>query len=251
MSKVYLVNVAANRGHASIARCPIFENDTFIFVPFPRPGTHGRRACAKRAQPFLRGVDPRDVHDDPDWEALTYGDNCANPRALALKRVQPNDILLFWALLWRNRGSDWSGFSGEHGWYLIGALRVREILDGGQRAADAAMANRARAARSVHFASGEPLAADNRVFIGSRRYSKLFPKAVDFQVTQGSGLIYRTLRTAGGHRLNRLGKRSWFTATRACRAIWDLDEPEERKRAQIAATAIRDYTGYDLLDQMA
>jgi hypothetical protein len=248
MSKVYLVNVGANRGHSSIARCPIFDDDRFVFVPFPHPGIHGRRPCPKRAQPFLRGVDPRDVHDDPDWKALSYADNCANPRALALKRVQPNDILLFWALLWRNRGRDWSGFSGEHGWYLIGALRVREILDAGQRADEAAAAHRARAARSVHFDPGKPLGADNRVFIGSRRYSKLFPKAVDFQVTQGSGLIYRTIRTAGGDKLNRLGKRSWFTATRACRAIWDLDEPEQRTRAQIAATAIKDYTGYDLFD---
>jgi hypothetical protein len=251
MSKVYLVNVGANRGHAAIARCPIFKDDTFIFVPFPHPGEHGSRVCPKRAQPFLRGVDPRDVHDDPDWDALTYGDNCANPRALALTRVQPKDILLFWALLWRNRGGDWSGFSGEHGWYLIGALRVTEILDSGQRADDASPANRTRAARSVHVEPGEPLPPKNRVFIGSRRHSKLFPRAVDFQVTQGSGLIYRTIRTAKGHRLNRLGKRSWFTSTRACRAIWNLNDAEERKRADIAATAVKDYTGYDLLDQLS
>jgi hypothetical protein len=168
-----------------------------------------------------------------------------------LKRVQPNDILLFWALLWRNRGSDWLGFTDEHSWYLIGAIRVREILDAGQRAEDSTAANRARAARSVHFEPGKPLAQDNRVFIGGRRYSKLFPKAVDFEVRQGSGLIYRTIRTTAGHRLNRLGKRSWFSATRACRAIWDLDQAQECKRAQIAARAIRDYTGYDLLDQVA
>jgi hypothetical protein len=105
-----------------------------------------------------------------------------------------------------------------------------------------------RAARSVHFDPGKPLGADNRLFIGSRRYSKLFPKAVDFQVTQSSGLIYRTIRTADGHRLNRLGKRSWFASTRACRAIWDLDQPEQRARAQIAATAIKGYTDYDLFD---
>src|SRR5207249_2027096 len=160
----------------------------------------------------LRGIDSRDVHDDPDWESLTYSDNCGNPPALALKRVQPSDILLFWALLWRNLGRDWSGFTGEHGWYLIGALRVREVLDEGQRADDATAPNRARAARSVHFQPGKPLEPDNRVFISSRRYSKLFPKAVDFQVTQGSGLIYRTIRTAAGHRLNRLGKHSWFSA---------------------------------------
>ncbi|PYK65022.1 MAG: hypothetical protein DME50_10590, partial [Verrucomicrobia bacterium] len=162
MSKIYLVNVGANRGHASVARCPIFEDDTFVFVPFPHPGTHGRRGCPKRAQPFLRGIDSRDVHDDPDWESLTYSDNCGNPPALALKRVQPSDILLFWALLWRNLGRDWSGFTGEHGWYLIGALRVREVLDEGQRADDATAPNRARAARSVHFQPGKPLEPDNR-----------------------------------------------------------------------------------------
>jgi hypothetical protein len=256
MSKVYLVNVGANTAHRSNARCPIFEDGRFIFVPFSHPGEWGRRPCLRQAQPFLRNIDPHEVHDDPDWPNLTYGDNCANRRARALRRVQPNDILLFWSLLWRNTGSDWSGFSGQRAWYLIGALRIREILDEGQRALEAANDDhRARAVRCVHFDPGEPLASDNRVFIGCRRYSMLFPKAVDLEVAQASrgpcsGLIYRTIRSASGHYLNRYGQRSWYTVTRACRAIWDLDDPVERARAEIAASAIQDYTGYDLLDDI-
>jgi hypothetical protein len=31
----------------------------------------------------------------------TYGDFCTNPRARALLSATRNDVLLFWALLWR------------------------------------------------------------------------------------------------------------------------------------------------------
>jgi hypothetical protein len=45
------------------------------------------------------------THDDPDWTNLTYGDDCANGRAGSLKQVTEGDILLFWGMLWGNRGS--------------------------------------------------------------------------------------------------------------------------------------------------
>src|SRR5438874_1236602 len=82
-------------------------------------------------------------------------------------------------------------FAGQRGWYLIGALRVSEILEEGQTLKDAKRANRMRAAKNVHLVDGV-IGDGQRVFIGSKRRSRLFRRAVDLQTTQGSGLLFRT-----------------------------------------------------------
>jgi hypothetical protein len=51
--------------------------------------------------PCIRVRDDIKCHLDPDWDRLTYGDRCANPRAKSLLKAQKGDILLFWALLWK------------------------------------------------------------------------------------------------------------------------------------------------------
>ena len=156
----------------------------------------------------LRRIDPRDTHNDPDWQNLTYGDDCRDPRSTALRNVVEDDILLFWALLWRNTVRAWDTFTGERGWYLIGALRVREILEAGQRPTDAKPTRIARAQESVQFVRGR-LDTSNRLFLGCTRYSRLFPAAVDLQVGKPSGLLYRTLRTAQGTPLRLGAKPDW------------------------------------------
>src|SRR5437868_14028056 len=117
MSKIFLVNVGANVKHQARARSPIFDNDRFIFVSFPL--TEGEEPGLKpyppAARPFTRNVGIYETHADPDWDNLTYGDYTANGRAAALKRAAPGDVLLFWALLWRNHGGGWKGFTGEKG----------------------------------------------------------------------------------------------------------------------------------------
>jgi hypothetical protein len=248
MSKVYLSNVGANTSDSSRARSPIFENNRFIYVPFSckSHGANGHFEYPKATRPFIRNMQGRSTHRDPDWNNLTYGDKCSNRRAAALRRVETGDILLFWGLLWRNEGKTWQSFTHERGWYLIGASRVSEILEEGQTPKDAKRANRKRAAKNVHFHRGV-LDPDNRVFIGSTHYSKLFPRAVDLQATQGSGLLFRAIRTAGGLRLRRHGKRNWISSTRACRVIWNLDDSEQLTRARVVRNAISRKTGYNLL----
>jgi hypothetical protein len=246
MSKIYLINVGANTSHRGTARSPIFEHDTFLYVSFPHAGEPGTRPYPPSARRFIRNVDPLHTHFDPDWENLTYGDYCRNRRAVALRRAEVGDTLLFWSLLWRNTGQRWEDFTGERGWYLIGALRISEILEEGQSPKDAKPSNAKRAAKNAHFCQ-RILDPDNRVFIGSIRYSTLFPKAVDLEATRTSGLLFETIRTAGGLRLKPHGKRNWYSSTRACRVIWDLDEPEERARTNVARKAILGKTGYDLL----
>jgi hypothetical protein len=246
MSKVYLVNVGANSAHSSTARSPLFDDGSFVFVSFPHPGMRGVRPYPLEALPFVRGIDIHDTHGDPDWQYLTYGDGCDSPRARALKRVVEDDVLLFWGLFWRNNGDGWDAFTGERRWCMIGALRVREILEAGQRAADASPSRIKRARRNVHFYRGE-LDPGNRVFIGCTRYSRLFPVAVDLEVGKRSGLLYRTIRTASGNVLALGGKPDWNSSLRSCRPVWDLADPKSRRLAQIARDRIHQRTGYDLL----
>ncbi len=246
MSKVYLVNVGANTAHRSIARSPLFDDGSFVFVSFPHPGTCGVRPYSVEARPFVRGIDIHDTHGDPDWENLTYGDVCDNARARSLNRVVENDILLFWGLVWVNKGDDWGAFTGERRWCLIGALRVREILEPGQRSSDASPSRSKRARHNVHFYRGE-LDPEHRVFIGCTRYSQLFPVAVDFEIGKRSGLLYRTIRTAGGQALTPGGKPDWNSSLRTCRPIWDLADTKSRRLAQIVRDRIYDTSDYDLL----
>jgi hypothetical protein len=245
MSRVYLINVGANTSHSSIARSPIFNDAHFIFVPFPTKDK-GLRPYSTEAMPFVRVTDIHYTHADPDWENLTYGDYCKNPRALALRNVAENDTLLFWALLWRNSGKTWDAFTGERCWCLIGALRVREILKDGQRPEDAKDSRVERARQNAHFYRSK-LDTGDRVFIGCTRYSQFFSRAVDLEVTIDSGLLYKVVRTAKGDPLRLNGTPRWNSSLRACRVIWDLNDPESRARAEITANAIHRQTGYDLL----
>jgi hypothetical protein len=161
-----------------------------------------------------------------------------------LWKAEVGDILLFWALLWRNYGKTWQSFSGERAWSLIGALRIGEILEASDTAKNAKSAT--RASKNAHLADGI-IGDGQRVFIGSKRSSKLFPRAVDLQTTRGSGLLYRTISAASGRRLGLRSKIPWNSSTRTCRVIWDLKNPEHRARARIARNAIFRHTGYDLL----
>src|SRR5689334_98075 len=101
MSKVYLLNIGANTGHKAKARSPVFGDGSFKFVSYPCSQDEGRTYPAEM-RPFVHGEES--THLDPDWEALTYGDYCRNPRASALRDAKENDVLLFWALLWENAG---------------------------------------------------------------------------------------------------------------------------------------------------
>jgi hypothetical protein len=55
---------------------------------------------------------------------MTYGDNCeSSPRAAALKRVAPGDLIFFIARLRRARGT-----RSRFDFYLVGFLEVSEVL---------------------------------------------------------------------------------------------------------------------------
>lgn len=133
MTRIFLINVGANLSHQGRARCPLFPDGTFVYVPFPLDGDEGGRwPYPTNAWPFTYNLRWHQTHVDPDWPYLTYGDYFSNPRAAALHTLVPHDILLFWALLWDNDGDNWFDFSKRRSWHLIGSLRIEEALWPGQ-----------------------------------------------------------------------------------------------------------------------
>ena len=243
MSTIYLINVGANSAHSSIARSPRFSDGTFVFVPFPWDGDRIRRYPAN-CKAFVRTAAL--THDDPDWPNLTYGDDCGNSRAGNLRRVSEGDILLFWGLLWNNIGNTWLDFTGQKGWYLLGALRVCEVLMDGQSPKHARGENVARARRNVHFINGV-LPFGHRVFIGDPRYSTLFSHAVDLEGDRHDGLVYRTMRDKNGNRLDLNDHAKFYSYLRTCRPMWDLDVANDRRLAGTVRDRIRRINDYDLL----
>ena len=66
------------------------------------------------------------THHDPEFETLTYGDNCeTSPRAAALKQLEPDDFLFFLARLARQTDGK---STRSHGFYLIGYFEIDEVL---------------------------------------------------------------------------------------------------------------------------
>lgn len=247
MSAVYLINVGANSSHGGVARSPIFDNGSFVYVSFPTDSVNRTQAYSGLALPFVRNPGACRTHADPDWAQLTYGDYCANPRAGALKRVEPEDILLFWGLLWSNQGSDWSGFTGERDWYLLGALRVEEVLRGGHPVSSLSQTAQARAALNAHLEGDDRLREDHRVFVGDLNRSRLFSRAISLGVSVPDGLIYRAFTAASGNALSFSRTPPWQSSLRSCRKMWNLEAAEDRARAELVREAISARNDFDLL----
>ena len=154
---------------------------------------------------------------------------------------------MFWGLLWSNIGTSWLvDFTGQKGWYLLGALRVGEILTGGQRPNHARPDHAARARHNVHFGDG-PLPVGHRVFIGNPRYSTLFSRAVDLEGDRHNGLVYRTMRDKNGNPLVLTDNAKFYSYLRTCRPMWDLNITHDRRLARTVRDRIQQTNDYDLL----
>jgi hypothetical protein len=252
MSRIYLVNVGANTSHAVRARSPIFKDGSFKYVSFPYRSADVSEAPAypKDVASFVRmeKLAGWETHADPDWPRLTYGDYCRNPRAAALAKVQPGDTLLFWGLLWENRGSDWSGFTGAQGWYLLGAMRVKYAVGNRADLMRLPRSDQSRARANAHFAGGSDLDAGHRVFLGDEPHSIRFAHAVDLEALRPDGLLFKAFTMANRSPLASSGKPHWSSCLRACRVMWDLDHGQDRARAKLVQRAIARRNSYDLLE---
>ena len=137
--KIWLANVGANAAHPFSS--PRFEDGTFELLPIPEsPPTAGPHSVRYADVPSFndpartlgRWVPERfrktATHYDPEFSALTYGDNVErNARAAALRGVREGDVLFFIVRL-----ADWVAgeFTGRCGFYLAGFLQGESILSG-------------------------------------------------------------------------------------------------------------------------
>ena len=257
--RIYLINVGANSSHHGRARSPLFINPTpqhrsnFLYVSFycaTNPGL-ATREYPPSCQPFLN---PRHLekikqfaHVDPDWENLTYGDCCNARRAATLKNARVNDIFLFWGALYHNSGADWGGFTGEKGWYLFGCLRVQHILSSTSHISMLKPQDAERALKNIHFRRQNNLLSNEYVFVGNPLSSRAFTKAVDLQVNDDNGLMYKAFTTADGRSLTRNGRPRWSSSLRSCRIIIDLAKHDHRSRAEILQQAVKKENNFDIL----
>ncbi len=253
MCSIYVVNIGANTSDSSQARSPVFDGGSFVYVSFcadPNRETHYSEYLAEML-PFTKtGKNNLRTHNDPDWHNLTYGDDCSTPRARALKNIEHGDILLFWGLLWRNSGDSWHDFVSplKKGWYLLGALRVEDIIKGRKEVAEVHPHSRHRAQQNIHFSNGV-LPDEEYVFLGAQKYSQRFSKAIDLGVNDDNGLVYKAFTSADGNLLCSKGKPRWYRSLRTCRKMWDLSDCKQRKLAERIRDAIRCFNrDFDLLD---
>ncbi|SRR6266571_132041 len=252
MPKIYLINVGANTGDQRIARSPLFDDGRFVFVTFPDKDGSWQTPFPREAWPFVREPEKRTTHLDPDWDHLSYGDVCSNPRAGALTSVVENDILLFWALLWEIPDKDHNVFNvskDSRKWCLIGALRVEQILESGESIAKLPKGSRERARHNAHV-QGELVEGRKsvRVFLAHPKYSAKFDLAVDLGIDRADSLLRKTVYTADGKKIVWNSKPHWGSVTRTCRAILDLSIPENKNRAELLRRSIKRLNpNFDLL----
>ena len=270
MCSIYVINIGANTNHRSQARSPIVNCNSFVFVSFcTERGEDNPTAYPKKMLPFINPHKQNlRTHNDPDWKNMTYGDICTG-RGAALKHVNSNDILLFWGLLYHNecpdrrscndkKGACWESFSllldENKGWYLLGAMRVEQVVEGGEKLEELSPELRCRVNRNAHCCNGK-VPTNRRVFLGDEQHSRLFDKAVALWVPRSnsqdeweSSLMYKKLRSADGQCLSLNCSPRWSSSLRACRKMWDLDKPKERKLAERVRDAIQKYNkDFDLL----
>jgi len=233
MAKIYLINVGTNTGDSGKARSPRFPNGTWVYVPFPtEEGDPKGQPFPSSARPFLRVRRGVKCHLDPDWNGLSYGDCCQNGRARALLRADKGDILLFWALLWQTSRGQSVFRSHARGWYLIGALRVERIFQSLERVTG-------RARWNAHVEHGRVEKRPGvRVFVGKRKHSCRFTRAVDWEIGLNGGLMQLVVKTKHGELIQWDRRPHWNSVTRSCRAILDLDCPRDRKVATLLARRI-------------
>jgi len=252
MSKVFLINIGANTSDESKLKSSYcLDAKTCKIAPFIVAGK-SKAKSVDFPESLLENLNKKiassdlKVHLDPDWNNFTYGDNCRNGRAAALREVQVNDILLFWGLLWDRKNDQWTG--GKR-WCLFGSLKIEEIVFSDKVASEK---NYQRVFKNLHFEKNENLseadAKEERIFVGHQNKSKLYKHPVPFYLpNQLNTLFYETIKTADGNLISR-DKKSWSSPIRACRTMWNLDIEEDRIKAEKVRDEIKRHNvNFDLL----
>ena len=231
MRNVFIINVGVNASHGQL-RSPIFDNNTFEFIPIPEKG---RRSSCPECKTLPKYSDlksfnnldllgfipkryhPLRVHNDPEFVDYTYGDYpTISPRAANLQKVKRGDSIFFLARLvkWRN-----DVFTKEAGFYLIGFLEVEDILKEAMAEPKRSVLREFIQNAHVQRALYNPRLWNRFwVFKGSE-HSRRFEHAIPFS----KGFAEKVLRNSRGDKLvwptDRTELQVVGSHTRACRLI--------------------------------
>lgn len=250
-SRVFLANVGANTSHPYSS--PLFDDGTFELLPIPEsPPVPGPNSITFAE--LIPWTDPTGsqkqwipqrlwrvaAHADPDFRALTYGDNCERaPRAHALKAVLPGDVVMFIARL--SRAAPLKGSArlnpsasrpdaSDSGFFLVGFLHVDEVVANVSKPPAGRLSERFEANAHVRKGRNADRHWDGFWVFGGSHQSRRFRRAVRFD----RRLADLVLRDAGGRPLRWGGGRSELQVigsyTRTCRCIIDPANSEDARR---------------------
>lgn len=151
------------------------------------------------------------AHVDPDWENLTYGDCCDEPRAATLKNARVNDFVVNQPYL----NAETSGCrtcTEEHPFPRAEQFAFQRLCLCGQSFIIVC----------IHEGGG---------FAGQQR--------------QRSNL--QSVHYGRWQSIDRNGRPRWSSSLRSCRIVIDLAKHDHRNRAEIVQQAVKEENNFDIL----
>lgn len=236
MGRIFLANVGVNAAHRLSS--PLNEDGGFTLVTIPEerdlPGLvrYGDIPAIRAVVPEKYW--PRATHYDPEFDTLTYGDNCGwAPRAAALKTCRPGDWIFFIARLMGSGGPVFA---------VVGCLEIEAILrDVRQRPNDQELA---RFGANAHVRRGlaDPAYWDGFWVFGGSPRSRAFSRALVVGREEAELLLRNRSGEAWDWRANRTELQTIGSYTRSCRCV--IDPALDPGRADEWWSLLRDRVGF-------
>ncbi|NQE45486.1 hypothetical protein C5S31_05640 [ANME-1 cluster archaeon GoMg2] len=130
--KALLLRVGIDKGTGG-ALGPIFEDDTFEYIPIPEKSSNTKEnrtykdlfdRYGNSLSTYLPEViGNKVIHFDPEFETFTYGDPTSKRNALL--QFKKDDLLVFYAGLTQYKKND----EYKKGLYIIGYFTVEKVID--------------------------------------------------------------------------------------------------------------------------
>jgi len=236
MGRIFLANVGVNAAHQ--LRSPLYEDGSFTLVSIPED--HDLPGLVRYGDiPAMRAVVPekywpRATHYDPEFDTLTYGDNCGwAPRAAALKTCRPGDWIFFIARLVGPAGPLFA---------VVGGLEVEAVLkDVRQRPNELELA---RFGANAHVRRGLVQAAywDGFWVFAGGPGSRRFDRALVVGRQEAAVLFRNRSGEAWDWRANRTDLQTIGSYTRSCRCV--IDPALDAARASAWWALLLDRVGF-------
>ncbi|MHB8620248.1 MAG: Nmad3 family putative nucleotide modification protein [Chloroflexota bacterium] len=231
--RVFLANVGVNASHRLVS--PLLADGRFTLVTIPEDQRlEGPSLVRYGDLPHLRAAVPEGcwhlaTHYDPEFETLTYGDNCGRAaRAAALKACRPGDFIFFLARLVGAAGPLFA---------LVGFLAVEAVLPDVRGRPDKASLARFKSNAHVRRALADGRYWDGFWVFAGGPASRLFRRPVPIGREEASLLLRNATGAAWVWPAHRSELQVIGSYTRTCRCIIDPAADPDRAAAFWAAVA--------------